>query len=187
MADLTTTPWDAFPEDAAMVDKVSPNFSLYELIRSDTAERAGIDNNFSDVTELRAAVYLCRNVLQKVRDQFGSFTPNSVYRSQALERELKKKPVDWVSKSQHTKGEACDIEVNGESTMGLAKWVEANLTFDQLICECYNPAKGPNSGWVHVSLKPPGEGENRGQVLSYIFDPSKGRYTYVDGLVESVQ
>jgi len=187
MADLTGIPWDQFPENAAMNDKVSSNFTLYELIRSDTAERAGIDNQFASVHELRAAVYICRNVLQKVRDQFGSFTPNSVYRSQALERVLKRKPADWVSHSQHAMGQACDIEVNGESTLGLAKWVEENLTFDQLICECYNQAKGPNSGWVHVSIKPPGTEENRGEVLSYIYDKTRGKYVYVKGLVESPQ
>jgi epoxyqueuosine reductase len=54
--------------------------------------------------------------------------------------------------------------------------------FDQIICECYDPRKGPNSGWVHVSLLPPGAGRNRRQVLSYVVDAASGRLVYVDGL-----
>ena len=57
--------------------------------------------------------------------------------------------------------------------------------FDQIICECYDPAKGPNSGWVHISLVPPGRGSNRRQSLSYVMDPATGRLTYVSGLQAS--
>jgi hypothetical protein len=40
------------------------------------------------------------------------------------------------------------------STIDLAQRVVDNLEFDQVICECYNAANSPNSGWVHVSLLP---------------------------------
>jgi len=69
-----------------------------------------------------------------------------VYRSQDLERAIKKKRRPWVSTSQHTKGQACDIEVPGMPTMELARWVSENLEYDQLICECFNPAKGTELG-----------------------------------------
>jgi hypothetical protein len=108
-----------------------------------------------------------------------------VYRSQDLERAIKKKRRPWVSTSQHTKGQACDIEVAGIPTMDLARWVSENIDFDQLICECFNPVKGPNSGWVHVSLVPPGMGDNRREIMSYVLDPSRGKYVYVNGLKES--
>ena len=185
MADLTGIPWNEFPEQASPVDQVSKNFKFYELTRSDTAARRGIANDFPSVQELRAAVYLCREVIQPVRDKFGRFSPNSVFRGHELERALKGRPDSWTSTSQHTRGEACDIEVAGVSTMELARWVQANLAFDQTILECYNAAAGPNSGWVHVSVKPPGTGENRGKVLSYVKDLAAGRYVYVDGLQES--
>jgi len=59
--------------------------------------------------------------------------------------------------------------------------IKNNLVFDQLILECYDPAKGPNSGWVHVSIKPPGATQaNRGQVLSYI--RRGGGFVYLPGL-----
>ena len=162
---------------------VAPNFRLYELTRSDLADRLGIDNGFETVAQLRVAVHLARNVLQPVRNAFGPFTPNSVFRSQNLERALKKKPSTWLSTSQHATGEACDIEIVGMATLELAAWARDHLAdFDQIICECYDPRKGPNSGWVHVSLKAPGSGANRKQCLSYVADPASGRLVYVHGL-----
>jgi hypothetical protein len=144
-----------------------------------------IDNSFTSSEEVQAAANLCRNVLQAVRNEFGSFVPNSVFRGQELERALKKKPADWTSNSQHTRGQACDIEIPGLTTMDLANWVIQNLEFDQVICECFNRAKGPNSGWVHVSLVPPGRGDNRREILSYVMSPQEGKYIYVEGLHES--
>lgn len=165
--------------------RVAPNFLVYELTRSELADRRGINNHFATDQELRAAIHLAREVLQPIRDQFGSFTPNSVFRGHPLERALKNKPATWLSTSQHSRGEACDIEIVGMSTLALANWAKDNLkAFDQIICECYDPAKGPNSGWVHISLKAPGSGENRRQLLSYIAD--QGKMVYVPGLRATV-
>lgn len=161
---------------------ISPNFRAYELTKSDLALRRGIANGFTSDDHLRAAINLARHVLQPIRDKFGSFTPNSVYRSQALERALKNKPATWQSTSQHARGEACDIEIVGMATLALAAWARDHLSaFDQIICECYDPRQGPNSGWVHISLKAPGQGTNRHQCLSYVTDAS-GRLVYVSGL-----
>ncbi|MBU1366066.1 MAG: hypothetical protein KKE51_19785 [Gammaproteobacteria bacterium] len=160
---------------------VAPNFLIHELTRSELADRRGIPNSFPTDRELRAAIHLAREVLQPIRDHFGRFTPNSVFRGNPLERALKNKPASWLSTSQHSRGEACDIEIVGMSTLDLANWAKDHLkAFDQIICECYDPAKGPNSGWVHISLKAPGSGENRRQLLSYIAD--HGRMVYVPGL-----
>ncbi len=185
MTDLTRVPWREFPADAPPNAQVTQNFRLWELTKSGIADRQGIDNSFPDVDALRAAVYLCRTVMQPVRDAFGGYSPNSVFRSQELERALKRKPPTWVSTSQHTKGEAVDLEIVGRPNRMLAEWVKDNLAFDQLILECYNPDKGVNSGWVHVSVKAPGRGENRNQVLSYVMSKKKGHFVYVPGLRES--
>lgn len=181
--DLRATPVDriglAGLDPSALI---APNFRVYELTRSELASRRGIANAFASAAHLQAAIHLARQVLQPVRDAFGAFTPNSVYRSQALERALKGKPATWLSTSQHACGEACDIEIAGLPTLELARWAEKHLAdFDQIICECYDPAQGPNSGWLHVSLKPPG-GANRRQCLSYVRDPASGRLRYVAGL-----
>ena len=181
--DLSATPLEEISlaglEPRALV---APNFRVYELTRSELASRRGIPNGFASEAELHAAIPLARHVLQPVRDAFGSFTPNSVYRGQALERALKNKPATWLSTSQHATGEACDIEIVGMATLELAAWARDHLAdFDQIICECYDPRKSPNSGWVHVSLKAPGSGANRRQCLSYVADPASGRLVYVHG------
>jgi hypothetical protein len=185
MADLTSVPWDQFPANPDPQDLISRNFRFYELFKSEYAERNHIDNHFRDPKHLRAAVNLCRHVLQPLRDAFGSFSPNSVYRSQAVERGCKNMPADWVSPSQHAVGEACDVEIPGKSTLELANWAAAHLAFDEIICECYNPAEGKNSGWVHISLRTPGGVANRHRRRSYIYDPAKRQYAYVDGLTAS--
>lgn len=186
--DHATTPLERIPLAGLSPQAlIAPNFRLYELTRSDLAARLGIANGFASDSELLAAIHLARQVLQPVRQAFGAFSPNSVYRSQALERALKNKPASWLSTSQHTRGEACDIEIVGLPTLELATWAEKNLAdFDQIICECYDPAQGPNSGWVHISLKPPGTGTNRHQCLSYVRDPTSGRLVYVSGLTATV-
>lgn len=182
--DLSATPLAAI--SLAGLDPralVAPNFRVYELCRSELAARRGIANALANDAELRAAIHLARQVLQPVREAFGAFSPNSVYRSQALERALKNKPATWLSSSQHTRGEACDIEIVGQPTLSLAIWARDHLAdFDQIICECYDPRQGPNSGWVHISLKAPGSGVNRRQCLSYVDDPSTGQLVYVNGL-----
>jgi uncharacterized protein YcbK (DUF882 family) len=181
--DLTATPLDKISiKELNPRALIAPNFRVYELTKSDLASRRAIDNDFTSEQHLRAAIHLARHVLQPIRDTFGSFTPNSVYRSQALERVLKNKPTTWLSTSQHARGEACDIEIVGMATLALASWARDHLAdFDQIICECYNPRQGPNSGWVHISLKAPGQGTNRRQCLSYVPDTS-GRLVYVSGL-----
>ncbi len=183
--DHTTTPPGKIPLSAPPVTRVARSFTLARLTRSETAERWSIANRFESREQLEAAVHLCRNVMQPVRDHFGSLEVNSVYRSQALERALKNEPESWTSRSQHTRGEACDIEVPGTATLDLARWIEGHLAFDQLICECYDPREGPNTGWVHISLRPPG-GTNRHERLSYVKDIHTERYVYVSGLVESI-
>jgi hypothetical protein len=168
-------------------DLIAPNFRVYELTRSELASRLGVDNAFPGDRELRAAVNLARQVLQPIRKAFGAFTPNSVFRSQALERVLKQKPSGWLSTSQHTQGCACDIEIVGKSTLELARWAAEKLPdYDQIICECHDPREGPNSGWVHISLKPPGQTVNRKELLSYIRDRNSGQWVYVQGLRATV-
>lgn len=182
--DLSATPLEQIGfNDLNPRALIAPNFRVYELTKSDLASRRGIDNAFTCEAHLRAAIHLARHVLQPIRNAFGSFTPNSVYRSQALERVLKNKPTTWLSTSQHARGEACDIEIVGMATLALASWARDHLAdFDQIICECYDPRQGPNSGWVHISLKAPGQGTNRHQCLSYVADPTSGRLVYVTGL-----
>lgn len=174
-------------EELRPLDLIAPNFRFYELTHSDLAERLGIDNRFPGRAEMMAAVYLAREVLQPIRDTFGPITPKSVFRSQKLDRVLKRKPSSWISTSRHTVGAACDIAVVGLPTITLARWAADNLKrFDQISCECYDPAKGPNSGWVHISLNRPRHGKNRRELFTYLRDPEIDAMRYVRGLHEHI-
>jgi len=73
------------------------------------------------------------------------------------------------------RGQAADIVLPGMSRLGLAKWIEQTLDFDQLILEYYTPGN-PNSGWVHCSYALPAA--NKKQVLTFAADARD----YVSGL-----
>ena len=152
--------------------RLSKNFTIQEYIKSQTALRQGIDNTPTE-EHMGNATALFRNVVQKVRDQFGVTVINSGYRGEALN-----KAVGGSSKSQHCKGEAVDIECPGTPNYDVAKWIEDNLDFDQLILEFYTPGI-PDSGWVHVSYKSEG---NRKSVLTAMKE--NGKTVYKPGLIQ---
>ena len=140
-----------------MATKISKNFTIEELCASDTAKAKGIRNNpgQTDIINLCALVH---QVLQPLRDAMGHpIKIGSGYRSLALN-----KAVGGVNNSQHMKGEAADLCIDGDLTKG-KKWfnyIRDHLTFDQLIWE--HNSKG--SYWVHVSYR--ADGLNRKQVIN---------------------
>mgnify|MGYP006239876589 FL=1 len=139
--------------------KLTENFTLQELIKSQTALRKGINNKPASPDIVVNLQTLCEKVLQPVREHFGKpVTVNSGYRCTKLN-----KAIGSSSKSQHTKGLAADIEIPGVSNKELAEYIESNLPFDQLILEFYNGVD-PNSGWVHVSYVD--DDKNRKQTLT---------------------
>ena len=126
--------------------KLSANFSLSELIKSETALRNGLDNTPTQqvVDNLRT---LCENVLQPVREGYGvAVKVNSGYRAPDVNA-----AVGGSRTSDHCKGQAADIEIPGVPNAELAEWIKDNLEFTQLILEFYTPGI-PDSGWVHVSF-----------------------------------
>jgi hypothetical protein len=146
--------------------RLSENFSLQEYTKSQTATRQGLDNTPNE-DHMASAKLLFENVVQKVRDHFGVTVINSGYRGPALNT-----AVGGSSNSQHCKGEAVDIECPGTGNYDVAKWIEDNLDFDQLILEFYTPGV-PDSGWVHVSYKSEG---NRKSVLTAMKEDGKTVY-----------
>ena len=139
--------------------KLSENFTLREFTKSQTAERKGIENNPNEI-HVMAMESLCYNVLERIRSAFAKpININSGYRSVDLCEAIGSKPT-----SQHCDGEAADIEIYGISNYDLAKYIQDNLNFDQLILECWD-GTDPNSGWVHVSYV--NEKANRKDVLTY--------------------
>lgn len=149
--------------------KLSENFTYSEFVKSQTAERKDIDNDMG-ARELENAISLAENVLQPVRDHFGTTVINSGYRSPDLNR-----AIGGSTGSQHCSGEAADIEVPGVSTHDLFKWIKDNLKFDQMILEFYDP-EVPDSGWVHVSYKR--EGTLRNELLMALKKNGNTKYRY---------
>ncbi len=145
--------------------RLSPNFTLVEAMKSQTAERRGIDNEPPEdvIPRLRQTAHL---ILEPVRAHYGmAFSPSSWYRSPELNR-----AIGGASQSQHIDGYAVDFELPGVSNYDLACWIRDNLSYDQLILECYQPSI-PMSGWVHASYTLPDK-SLRGSVLTY----SNGQY-----------
>lgn len=137
--------------------RLSKNFTLNELTKSQTALRMGIDNEPTP-WDLYNLTQLCDNILQPVREHFGRpVTISSGYRSVEL-----CKAIGSSSNSQHTKGQAADFEIAGVDNKEVAEWIRDTLDFDQLILEFYEEGE-PSSGWIHCSYAE----DNRGSVLKY--------------------
>jgi len=133
---------------------LSENFTLNELLRSDTANRLKIVEQYTPsqavIENLRK---LCINILQPLRNHLGKqIRITSGFRCNRLNS-----TIGGARKSQHTEGKAADIEVDGMTNEELMKAIiDLDLPYDQLINE-YEP-----NGWVHVSFD---DKRNRKQIL----------------------
>jgi len=139
-----------------MATRISKNFTLEELRDSATAKRLGIINT-PGVDEVCAMCALVHHVLQPLRDAMNEpIKIGSGYRCPRLN-----KAVGGVANSQHIKGEAADLCIDGDIQKGKRwfDWIKTHCQFDQLIWE--HNAKG--SYWVHVSYR--ADGKNRQQVI----------------------
>ena len=147
--------------------KLSDNFTLDELTKSQEAIRLGILNEPNDehITNL---ILLCKNILQPIRNYFKiPVSISSGYRSAAL-----CEAIGSSSKSQHTNGQAADFEIFGVHNKEVSDWIVQNLDYDQCILEFWNENE-PNSGWVHCSYSVNG---NRKQYLKA--EKLNGRIVY---------
>lgn len=119
------------------------NFTLEELVRSDTAKRLNLDNT-PDQDSLAKLGRLAREILQPVRNRWEKpITVTSGYRSRAVN-----KAVGGVATSQHMSGEAADIVCdNNRGLYRLMKQMikDGEITVGQLLDE-------NNGSWIHVSL-----------------------------------
>ena len=133
--------------------RLSKNFTLSEVTRSNTARRLGIDNVPKN-HHLKSMQRLITNLIQPMRDALGPIRITSGYRSPELNR-----AIGGSKKSQHSKAEAVDIQFWSEGEMKndvIYDWVlKSGIEFDQMINEF-------DFAWIHISLK---EDKNRKQVL----------------------
>ena len=137
---------------------VTMHFTIEELFASATAKAKGIDNT-PNVQQMINLVYLAAYVLEPLRMVMDEpIKIGSGFRCQKLN-----KAVGGVYNSQHMKGQAADLCIDGDIAKG-KRWfnyIKDHLPFDQLIWE--HNAKG--TYWVHVSFVFPDFGKNRHQVI----------------------
>jgi hypothetical protein len=146
--------------------RLSKHLELAEVIRSSTAKRLGIKNEPTS-EHLSNLKLLAENIFEPIRDHFGRpIFISSGYRSAALNKATK----GASTTSQHSKGEALDLDMDGTeiSNKQVFDFIKNNLNFDQLINEF-------DYSWVHVSYS--STGKQRKQILSATKVNGKTTYT----------
>ena len=152
--------------------RLSKNFVLSEIIRSNTAKRLGISNE-PKKEHLKNLQRIVTTILQPMRDSLGPIRISSGYRSPSLNRSI-----NGSNKSQHTKGQALDLQFWKEGQMcnkEIYDWIiDSNLDFDQMINEF-------DYSWIHLSLK---NKDNRKQVLiAYKDEDNDTKYKYAPDII----
>lgn len=126
-------------------NQLTTNFTLNELIRSNTATKLNIDNTPSDeiIDNLNK---LCTDIIQPIRDKYGKpMVITSGYRCKALN-----KAVGGVKTSQHVLGQAADINNGHTQNKALFELIKqmvdnGEITVGQLLWE-------HGGQCIHVSL-----------------------------------
>ena len=155
--------------------RISKNFTLAELTKSNTATRLGI-SNMPDKEGIHKLRLLATELLQPLRNAVGPLRVTSGYRSESLN-----KAIGGSNKSQHTKCEAVDLQFVKRGSMDNMKIFNAIVTlgldFDQLILEFGGATAdkdSDNPDWVHISWKIK---ENRRQILvAYKAENNRTKY-----------
>jgi len=152
--------------------RLSKNFVLSEITRSNTATRLGISNEPTK-EHLENMQRLISNLIQPMRDELGPIRISSGYRSKTLNR-----AIGGSNKSQHCKGQALDLQFWEDGQMCNKKvydWIlNSNLEFDQMINEF-------DFSWIHISLK---KDKNRKDVLeAYKDEDGDTKYRFAPDII----
>lgn len=128
---------------------LSKHVTLKEFQVSGIATLRNLNNEMNE-SQIASAKLLCENVFEPLRLYLN--TPiqiSSGFRSLQVNKMIK-----GAIGSQHTKGEAMDLQIGAKGF----NFIKDKLEFDQLIWEFGNDE---NPSWVHVSYS----SKNRKQVL----------------------
>ena len=144
--------------------QLSKNFHLAEFLRSQTAQRLGIDNGIEPGSAVEVNLRaLALGLLQPIRDGLGPVHVTSGYRCVQLN-----KVIGGSQGSAHSYGRAADIVVTGHSPYAVCAWViEQGLAFDQLIHEF--------GQWTHLAIAP-AENKFRREILTATRRDGKTHY-----------
>lgn len=141
--------------------KLSENFTLGEMIASDTAKKLKIDNS-PTLLAIAHLEELCKNLLQPIRDAWGKpIKVTSGYRCYRLNRAVGGSPT-----SAHPLGWAADIKPTSgsyeEFEVFVIKFLQEHpeIGFDQCIRE-----KSGKSKWLHLGIR-----NGAGRQRKMIFD-----------------
>ena len=174
-----------------MAEKLSENFTLDEMIYSETAKARRISNKPTTIHK-KTLKHTCQYLLEPLRKLLNekykeykgkkvkavSIKITSGYRSAKLNA-----AVGGATTSGHTKGECADIEavityMNGVKVVlpfnelyeDIKAWVkEGELSVDQ----CIQEQNSAGAKWVHASHSAWGKSKDRKQFLKY----NKGMYS----------
>jgi hypothetical protein len=138
--------------------KLSKHLDLSEVTRSESAKRNQI-SNMPTPEHIENFKLLAEKIFEPIREHFKvPIHISSGYRSKELNAKI-----GGSATSQHCKGEAIDIDMdgspNGVTNKMVFDYIKDNLPFDQLI---YEFGDSNNPDWVHVSYS---RNAKRGQVL----------------------
>ena len=148
--------------------KISEHISYSEATKSQTASRLGISND-PNIDQIDAMKLVAEMVFEPLRKATGKpIVISSFFRCEKLNKKIGGAPG-----SQHTKGEAMDLDLDGFNKE-LFSHIKSHLNFDQLIWEFGN-VNEPD--WVHVSYSKNG---NRKEVLRAIKANGKTQYIKFD-------
>jgi hypothetical protein len=127
--------------------QLSKNFQLQEFLVSQTASRHGYSEQWKPSGEVvKNLTTLAINAMQPIREQFGVIQITSGYRCLRLNR-----AIGSSDGSDHVRGWAADFVSPNHSELTLAKWIQKNINYDQLILE-FGTLKNPS--WIHLSVNP---------------------------------
>ena len=157
--------------------KISQNFYLSELLKSETAVRFGINNTPSKEHKqhlIESTIYLW----QPTRDLLKfPMIVSSGYRSRLLNNK-----VGGSNTSAHSHGYAIDFDCPSfGSTRQIASFLvnefkARGIAFDQIILEYPDS----HSSWIHLGYKQPNTNKQRNQVLTAV--KVNGITKYISGL-----
>ena len=130
----------SIPQQKRETMNLSPNFTLEELIFSQTALRNGISNQPDD-GQVANLTRLCQDLLEPARAMLGvPFRIDSGFRCRFLNQS-----VGGATTSAHLDGRAADlIPINTELRHAFDILRNTSLPYDQIILEC--------NAWIHLAI-----------------------------------